>query len=138
MSETYVKRYDVGNIRLDAPYAHFIYELPLLTFGDIQHTIGLSLVFNSRLSGSNEFNMSNGYKLNLQKRLIMSSSGSPSSYEDGGGSICELISMGNGKYTFDDDSQRILRTSGTSYVLEYPDYSKETFNSDGKIVSITD
>ena len=41
---SYVKNYNVGSIRLDAPYTHFIYELPLLSFGDIQHNVNLSLV----------------------------------------------------------------------------------------------
>ena len=60
MSDTYVKRYDVGNIRLDTPYAHFIHELPLLSFGDILQTIGLSLVYQSKLT-NNPFYIANGY-----------------------------------------------------------------------------
>ena len=46
MSNTYVKKYGVGQIKLDLPYANYIHELPLLSFGDIQHTVNLSLVFN--------------------------------------------------------------------------------------------
>ena len=57
---SYVKNYDVGSIRLDAPRTDFIYELPLLSFGDVQHTIGLSLVFNSRFANSNPFYIANG------------------------------------------------------------------------------
>ena len=47
MSNTYIKKYDVGQIKLDLPYANYIHELPLLSFGDIQHTVNLSLIFNS-------------------------------------------------------------------------------------------
>ena len=43
---SYVKNYNVGQTKLDLPYANYIHELPLLSFGDVQHTINLSLVFN--------------------------------------------------------------------------------------------
>ena len=67
---SYVKKYEVGSVRLDAPYAHYIYELPLLSFSDIRNSIGLSLVYQSKLN-DNPFYIKNGFKLNLQKRLIM-------------------------------------------------------------------
>ena len=137
---SYVKNYDVGSIRLDAPRTDFIYELPLLSFGDVQHTIGLSLVFNSRFATSNPFYMANGYKLNMQKRLIMSNN-VPLSYEDGYGRIVNLI-LSSGRYVFDDDTQRVLRrfqTNGTySFTLEYPDYSYEEYDHQGRIISATD
>lgn len=57
---SYVKNYDIGSIRLDSPYKHFIYELPLLSFGDAQYSINLSLVFQSKLS-ENPFKIANGY-----------------------------------------------------------------------------
>ena len=63
----YEKNYSVGQIRLDAPYAHFLYTLPLLSFSDIQHAIDLSLVYQSKMT-DNPFNIANGYKLSLQKK----------------------------------------------------------------------
>lgn len=138
---SYVKSYDVGSIRLDAPRTDFIYELPLLSFGDVQHTVGLSLVFNSRFATENPFYMSNGYKLNMQRRVIMSGN-IPQSYEDGYGRIVDLIQCTNDKYTFDDDTQRVLRRISTNesftFTLEYPDYSYEEYDHLGRITSATD
>lgn len=139
MSETYVKIYDVGNIQLDAPYAHFIHYLPLLSFGDIVHTVGLSLVYHSRLT-DNPFNIAQGFKLNVQKRLIISNN-VPTGIEEGGG---RLISLNNfsPNYMLDDESQRVLRTVTENgvvyYELENPDYSNEKYNSLGQIISMTD
>ena len=132
----YTKNYDIGSIRLDAPKKHFIYELPLLSFADTRGAVGLSLVFNSSLSSTNDFYMSNGHKLNLQKRLIIVS-GYPAIYEDGDGTRVNLIKKGN-CYLFDDDSQRIIRGDSSKYVLEYPDYSTETFTTHGLITSVAD
>ena len=133
----YVKNYDVGNLRLDTPYAHFIYELPLLSFGDVLHTVGLSLVFNSRLIGTNAFYMSNGYKLNLQKRIILSDGGTPVSFEEGNGTTITLNPT-NEKYVFDDKSGRILRKLGNTYRLDYADYSYEFYDNLGRISYATD
>ena len=134
---SYVKNYDVGSIRLDAPRTDFIYELPLLSFGDVQHTIGLSLVFNSRFATSNPFYMANGYKLNMQKRLIMSSNGYPQSYEDEYGALVTLNKQG-GRYSFEDDTQRFIGLAGIDYKLDNPDYSYEIYDNLGKIKSATD
>ena len=133
----YTKNYEVGSIRLDSPHKHFIYELPLLSFSDTMHTIGLSLIFNSNLAGQNDFYMSNAHKLNLQKRLILQN-GLPATYEDGDGSRVDLIYQNVYYYTFDDDSQRIIRQIGDNFILENPDYSTETYDSIGKILSIKD
>ena len=43
---SYVKSYDVGQIKLDLPRANHIHELSLLSFSDVQNTVNLSLVFN--------------------------------------------------------------------------------------------
>ena len=134
---SYVKNYEIGNIRLEAPYSHFIYELPILSFGDVLHTVNLSLIFNSRLIGKNPFYLSNGHKLNLQKRLIITG-GVPGIYENGDGSCVNLIEQSNNKYTFNDDSQRIIRGTGQAYILENPDYSTETYTTLGKIKSVAD
>ena len=134
---SYIKKYGIGNVRLEAPYSHFIYELPLLSFGDVLHTVGVSLVFNSRLIGQNPFYMSNGHKLSLQKRLIIQG-GSPGIYENGDGSRVNLINLADNRYTFDDDSQRIIRGTGQAYILENPDYSTETYTTLGRITSVAD
>ena len=103
----YVKNYEVGSIRLDAPYAHFVHELPILSFGDILHTVNLSLVYQSKMT-DNPFNISNGFKLNLQKRIIFSSSGIPKYFEEGNGSQVPL-NYSDAFCTFNDDTQRILK-----------------------------
>ena len=135
----YEKNYSVGQIRLDAPYAHFLYTLPLLSFSDAQHAIDLSLVYQSKMT-DNPFNIANGYKLSLQKRIILSDNG-PYRYEDGNGTTVDLNRFSD-KYAFDDGSYRFIRTvtneNKTEYVLENPDYGTETFNSYGNIISIID
>ena len=163
---SYVKNYNVGQTKLDLPYANYIHELPLLSFGDAQHTINLSLVFNQqrKAAGDNSFNIASGFKLNMQKKLIIS--GDSISYQEESGKIINLTAFGD-VYTFNDDSQRILRRTemlvappiggggsiiggsiiGGSitptiteyeYVVEYPDYSKEEYNSNGYITGVYD
>lgn len=36
MSNNYVKKYECGKLGLDLPYMNCIYELPLLSFGDMR------------------------------------------------------------------------------------------------------
>ena len=69
----YVKKYNVGNIMMDLPYNSFIHELPLLSFSDFRNGVVLSLVYNQKLKldGINEFNIEAGYKLNIQKKIII-------------------------------------------------------------------
>ena len=135
---SYVKNYEIGNTRLDNTYKNFVHELPLLSFGDACNTFALSLLFQSRLTG-NPFYIVNGYRLNLQKRIIFSS-GFPSCYEDGDGKTYKILRIsGNpGKFAFDDRSYRFIRIIKGLYVLENPDYSTETFDSNGNIISIKD
>ena len=159
MSNTYVKKYDVGQINLDLPYANYIHELPLLSFGDVQHTINLSLVFNyaRKAEGDNSFNIANGFKLNMQKKIIINGNDTPIKFYDSNGKTVQLTQFGD-VFTFDDDSQRILRRtqllnmpsvpgsditeeSGTiqyTYTVEYPDFSREDYDSDGKIIASYD
>ena len=78
-----VKKYNVGQIKPDllqlktpdnAPFVQYTHELPLLSFGDVQHSMNLSLVFNyeryrdEKANNQNPFFIAPGYKLNLQKR----------------------------------------------------------------------
>ena len=155
---SYVKNYNVGQTKLDLPYANYIHELPLLSFGDVQHTINLSLVFNyaRKAAGDNSFNIASGFKLNMQKKLHIS--GDSISYQEESGKLIDLTAFGD-VYTFNDDSQRILRrtkqiiappiggggsiTPGLAvtlydYTVEYPDYSKEEYNSSGYITGVYD
>ena len=136
MSNNYVKKYDVGQIKLDLPYANYIHELPLLSFGDVMHTINLNLVFNYRrkADNSNPFYIAPGYQLNLQKRIIFEN-GIPKQFEGGNGKCTSLLNNGNGVFTFDDDSQRIIRTTSSGYEIEYADFSKDTYNTCGIITA---
>ncbi len=137
MSENYVKNYEIGNIRLDAPYAHYVHELPLLSFGDIMHTVGLSLVYNSKIE-DNPYKLANGYKLNLHKRLIFENN--EIYYEDASGKTIKLNAADNSSTVFalDDDSQRVVRLIDGVYIVENSDYSTESYNSNGQITSVTD
>ena len=173
MSENYVKKYDVGQIKLDLPYANFIHELPLLSFGDVLHTVNLNLVFNyerynTENASDNPFFIAPGYKLNLQKRILIDGNNQPAEFQEENGKTVGLTSFGD-VFTFNDDSQRILRrtvisssnpNSGSStlparpnpngsitpvdpitlyeYTVEYPDYSIEKYNTSGRIVDVYD
>ena len=139
MSNNYVKKYDMGEIKLDLPYANYIHELPLLSFGDVLHTFDLSLVFNYENKNVNPFFIANGYQLNLQKRIIESTNVTLQiKFQDGAGKSVYLTDNSNGIYTFPDDSQKILRRINSGYVLEYSDFSKEFYNSDGYITAVCD
>ena len=133
---SYVKNYEVGNVRLDTPNKHIVHELPLLSFGDARNTFALSLIFQSKLT-TNPFYIANGYKLSIQKRIIVEN-GVPQSYEDGNGSLIKLNSCYSNKYAFDDGSMRFIRLIDNKYVLENPDYSKEIFAKDGRLFSVID
>jgi len=132
---SYAKKYGAGNVHIDMPYAQFIHQLPLLSFSDVQHTINVSLIFQSKES-NNPFSIANGYKLNLQKRLIMSGN-IPVKFEDGNGKIVTLNNCSN-RFVFDDGSQRIIRSENSTFVLENPDYSKEVYDALGKITEAWD
>ena len=144
MSNTYIKKYDVGQIKLDLPYANYIHELPLLSFGDVQHTINLSLVFNyeRKKKYDESFFIADGFKLNLQKRIGFDQCAcAPMEFFDSNGKSINLICNGDNNeyiYTFGDDSGRILRKIGNTYEVEYPDFSKETYNADGRITAAYD
>ena len=128
-----VKNYNVGEIIVDLPTPNYYHELPLLSFGDIHGSFGLSLIFNFELkakSGS-QFYMLPGFKLNVQKRIIMKNN-APYTYQGEDGKIINLNSS-DILYAFNDESHRILRRTGSTYSLEYPDFSKETYDQLGRI-----
>ena len=138
----YVKHGSPGKITMDLPSTNYIYELPLLSFGDIHGSMNLSLIFNRQMKAdnSNPFSLIAGYKLNVQKVLEIENN-VPVSIMDENGNCVAL--MGNSApYTFDDYSQRILRVANESseprYVVENPDFSMEYYNSSGMIDSVVD
>ena len=143
-----VKKYNVGQIKLDLPTPNYYHELPLLSFGDIHGSVNLSLVFNYRMKGSNPYHIANGCKLNLQKRIRMTSAGVLTSFENeigGSVSLNESIDYDANSnhsnyrvYTFADESQRTIRKVNDTYELENFDFSKEIYDSTGKIKSVID
>ena len=141
MSTTIVKNYNVGEIKLDLPSRQFIHELPLFSFSDIYQSVNVSLIYNSLMKedGSNPFNITSGFKLNLQKRIIFEDS--KIFVQDELGKIEEAYGSNN-IYSLGDESKRIIRqkeeNSVVTYEIEYYDYSKEVYNSAGKIITTYD
>ena len=136
---SYVKNYDVGKIQLDLPTPNYFHELPLFSFGDVHGEINLGIVFNyaRRTENNNFYNMAYGYKLNLQKRIVMNGT-TPNKYEDETGKRISLNRLGT-LYGFDDDTQRILRViNANTYEVRNSDFSREVYNSQGKITAIYD
>ncbi len=148
---SYVKKYDVGQINVDLlhaiamdepPFVQYTHELPLLSFGDVQHNMNLSLVFNyeryrdEKANSKNPFFIAPGFKLNVHKRLIFNQS-VLSAFQGEDGRIIDLKAFGN-TYTFDDESQRILRKAQSVLTVEHSDFSKETYNSAGRITATYD
>ena len=134
---SYVKKYDPGRIWHDLPRANYFYELPLFSFGDTRGKSVLSIVFNYGLSKENNSfcGFKPGYKINLQKQLLIES-----------GEVCALQEA-TGKKVWvetsymdflDDDSQRHFTRGSDYYTLNYPDGSKDIFNLNGKITSHDD
>ena len=134
----YVKNYNVGQIQLDLPTPNYFHELSLIAFGDIHGGANISLVFNygMKAENSNPYNIAAGYKLNIQKRVIMRN-GVPYKFQNESGKIISLNKT-NTLYTFDDDTQKVLRLNGSDYELENSDFSKEIYNALGKIVAVYD
>ena len=148
---SYVKNYDVGQINVDLlhtiafdepPFVQYTHELPLLSFGDVQHNMNLSLVFNyeryrdEKANNKNPFFIAPGFKLNVHKRLIYNQN-VLASFQGEDGRIIDMKAFGN-TYTFDDESQRILRKAQSVLTVEQPDFSKETYNSEGRITATYD
>ncbi|MBQ9144921.1 MAG: RHS repeat-associated core domain-containing protein [Clostridia bacterium] len=144
MSENFNKKCNAGSIVLASPYFEYVYSLPLVSFGDAKGSVELGIVYNSQLASSNLFNIANGFKLNLQKKLIFNN-GKVSHIIDSNGLQIACNEATNGAnnygqraYALNDESHRILRQTEDGYELEYPDYSKELFNANGDIVSSYD
>lgn len=136
----HVKTYNPGQFSLDLPKPNYLYELPLFSLNDFHGGFSLTLLYDydASKSNNNHFNMRTGYKLNVQKRLIFSNN-LPHQYIDASYKIETLLENANSAFTFEDDSRRILREKNNgNYEVEYPDGSKEIFNSNGYIISVLD
>ena len=167
---SYVKNYDAGQINVDLlntvgfdepPYVQYTHELPLLSFGDVQHNLNLSLVFNyeryrdEKANNKNPFFIAPGFKLNLHKRLIINQYDLLTAFQGEDGRNIDIVSFGN-KFTFDDESQRIIRRTAHvqkpiggntlpeddlttyTYAVEHSDFSKEDYNESGRITNSYD
>ena len=151
---SYVKKYDVGQIKLEPcsmgsgvgwpGFLQYTHELPLLSFGDVLHSVNLSLVFNykryriERENDSHPFFITNGYKLNLQKHLVCDEYAIPTEFVDGNGDTVGLTEAYNFVYVLNDESQRILRRTQSCFIMEYPDFSKEKYDGLGRITEAYD
>ncbi len=145
----YIKKYNIGEIAIDLPYNSYIHELPLLSFSDFRNSVNLSLIFNHKLKldGNNMFNVKEGYKLNIQKKIIVSNN-IPVSLIESNGKYVQLYrnknitiegnEVYNNVYTFLDESKRVLRIISNGYEIENEDLSKEIYNLNGDLVTIYD
>ena len=139
------QKYSVGSIALAEPYFDYVHTLPLVTFSDVKNTVELALVYNSQIATDDYSNIAGGYKFNLQKML---------EFDQQSGQVLYLVDANGLKvvcnpatnqtassatvYALNDDSHRILRRITSGFELEYPDYSKEYFDSTGKQTSSFD
>ena len=137
---TYNKKYSVGSIALAEPYFDYVHTLPLVTFSDVKNTVELALVYNSQIAANNYFNIANGYKFNLQKKLVFNEDGIAVQLVDSSGikvkcnpETNEVSASIYPVYALNDSTHRVLRKTSTGYELEYPDYSREEFGLDGKL-----
>ena len=139
---TYNKKISIGNISLAESYFEYIHTLPLVTFRDAKSKVELALVFNSQISNQNHFNIYNGYKFNLQKKIITSVTSVLLLDSNGCLIPCNHATNETAQtattYALNDNSHRILRKLSDGYELEYPDYSKEIFDLSGKITKLYD
>lgn len=145
----YVKKFNVGNISIDLPYRSHIHTLPLLSFSDFRNSVNIELVFNQKLNkeGIDYFNSGVGFKLNIQKRIIKENNVLKRLIDSNGNSIALNRNKNNYEddskpynnyYTFEDESKRIVRIISGGYEIEYSDFSKEVYNTDGYIISSYD
>lgn len=139
----YNKKYDVGSTSLAAPFFDYYHTLPLVAFGDVKSSVELSFVYNSMLGAENHFNIGNGFKLNLQKKLLINGTTIQLIDSNGIKLACnkaenEIYSAAPTAYAINDSSHRMLRRTSTGYELEYPDFSKELFDTTGKITKSFD
>ena len=135
-------KYNVGSASLAEPFFDYCHTLPLVAFGDVKSGVELSLVFNSNIKDENHFNIGSGFKLNLQKKLLIN--GSTVKLLDSNGIKVDCNHATNQTaqyatvYALNDNSHRILRKNTDCCELEYADFSKEIFDTTGKITNLFD
>ena len=136
----YIKQYSIGETSVDIPKFKCVHQLPLLSFGDAKGDVALSMVLNTKYCEADYFNIANGIKLNLQKKLVFEGA-DVSQIIDVNGDHIQCYRHGN-VYTFDDNTRRILRikivNNNTTYELENSDFSTEIFDDTGKILRVID
>lgn len=105
----YINKYDVGNIQLDLPSPNYYHFLPLLSFSDIHGSLNLSIVFNYGMykENYNFYNIAPGYKLNLEKTIIINNNELKSFQNENG--IIVKLNNNDDVYTFEDETKRIIR-----------------------------
>ena len=142
---SYNKKYSIGSIALAEPYFDYVHTLPLVTFSDVKNKVELALVYNSQIAANNYFNIANGYKFNLQKKLVFNEDSIAIQLVDANGLkvACNPATNGtdthvNPAYALNDSTHRVLRKTSTGYEMEYPDYSREEFGLDGKLTKSFD
>ena len=84
----------------------------------------------------NFYNIAPGYKLNLEKTIIINNNELKSFQNENG--IIVKLNNNDDVYTFEDETKRIIRKNNNTYELENPDFSKEIYNSLGKIIKTYD
>lgn len=139
------KKYSVGSLYLAEPYCHCIHKLPLLAFSDVMSSIELNLIFNSKNKSENNYNISKGFKLNLQKRLYISTRSNNKLdivLEDENGMKHTCIYIQDDCFIVPDYSNSIIRKKQINgiykYVLEYDNLSQEIFDINGRIETYID
>ncbi len=140
----YIKKYNVGEIVVDLPYNSFIHELPLFDFNTFRNSFNVSIIYNYQLNQENHnlVNIGNGFKLNIQKKIIKINN-KVSKFIESNGKIINLIENFNGSnannlYTFDDESKRVLRILLNGYEIEHEDLSREVYDQSGNIIASYD
>ncbi len=128
-----VKAFDIGNVNIDLPSPNYYFSLPLFNVSTLKDEINISLIFNLSLARNNNASFLSipGYKINYQKQIIFENN-YPGKFVDEYGNILSLKRNDN-IYTFYDDSQRIIHFVNNTFELLYIDYSKDIFDSSGKL-----
>lgn len=111
----YINEQYPGDLYVDLPYRSHRHTLELLSFSDFKNSVNISLVYNQKLKkeGIDYFNTGYGFKLNIQKRIMIVNNVLVKLIDEKGNSI-NLIRNKNSKqtniynnyYTFDDESKR--------------------------------
>ncbi len=95
---------------------------------------GLKFGYNLSIVVSN--NLSNPFKLNIEKKITVDSSDSNIYYYEDENGLIHKYTYSNGYCTSTSNIKRGLRKLSHGYEIIYPDFTKEIYNSNGQITSI--